>query len=102
MVETKFIVPPRLVMPDTNLKMPVADDPRFRVDDCQLIVPVNPVVSNELHAWVPVTDTTPRPELASNKQSSEAVGTDAPEAPPVVADQFAVVDASQVAVPPTQ
>jgi hypothetical protein len=42
------------------------------------------------------------PELASKNTSSTAVGALAPEAPPEVADQFAVLKLSQVPVPPTQ
>lgn len=44
----------------------------------------------------------PAPELALIKQSSEEVGAEAPEAPPDEADQWVVLDASHVPVPPTQ
>jgi hypothetical protein len=44
----------------------------------------------------------PEPELASKKTASALVGAEAPDAPPVVADQLAVLEASQVPVPPTQ
>lgn len=42
------------------------------------------------------------PEFESNVTSSADVGTDAPPAPPDVADQCVVVAASQVPLPPTQ
>jgi hypothetical protein len=42
------------------------------------------------------------PELASKVAVSALVGAEAPAAPPVVADQFAVELASQVPEPPTQ
>jgi hypothetical protein len=38
----------------------------------------------------------------SNMATSAAVGTEAPDAPPLVADQFVVDVASHVPVPPTQ
>jgi hypothetical protein len=44
----------------------------------------------------------PVPEFASNIAVSAATGADAPAAPPDVVDQFAVLAASQVPVPPTQ
>ena len=102
MVETKLIAPPTLLIAEDNLKSPVDDEPRFSVDPCQLIVPIKPVALNELQATVPVTEATPLPLFASKKQSSAEVGTDAPEAPPDVADHTEVVEPSQVAVPPTQ
>jgi hypothetical protein len=46
--------------------------------------------------------TVPVPEFESNVTASDVVGADAPEAPPDVADQFAVLDAFHVPVPPTQ
>ena len=46
--------------------------------------------------------TTPVPELESKIASSAVVGAEAPLAPPDVADQFVVLLASQVPVPPTQ
>jgi hypothetical protein len=42
------------------------------------------------------------PELASKVTVSTFTGADAPGAPPVVADQFAVLELSQVPEPPTQ
>ena len=41
-------------------------------------------------------------ERVSKVTVSEEVGTEAPPAPPEVADQFVVVEASQFPVPPTQ
>jgi hypothetical protein len=46
--------------------------------------------------------TVPAPEFASNKATSAAPGAEAPPAPPVVADQLAVLVVSQVPEPPTQ
>jgi hypothetical protein len=45
---------------------------------------------------------TPEPDKELKIATSPEVGADAPAAPPVVADQFAVLEASQVPVPPTQ
>ena len=49
-----------------------------------------------------VNVTVPVPEFPSNCGVSPAIGTDAPPAPPDVADQFAVLVLSQLPVPPTQ
>jgi hypothetical protein len=52
-------------------------------------LPVPPIVTVYVAAW-------------SNMATSAAVGTEAPDAPPLVADQFVVDDAFHVPVPPTQ
>lgn len=44
----------------------------------------------------------PVPEFPSKNTASVDVGAEAPEEPPEVADQFAVLTPSQVPVPPTQ
>lgn len=55
------------------------------------------------HTAVAVTVTVAAtPEFASNVAVSALVGAEAPDAPPVVADQFAVLELSQVPEPPTQ
>ena len=46
--------------------------------------------------------TVPVPELASNVTSSDAVGADAPPAPPLLLAQLVVVEVSHVPEPPTQ
>jgi hypothetical protein len=54
-------------------------------------------------ALVPVVTVAPvRPELALKKTSSPVPGTEAPPAPPSLADQFVVEVASHVPEPPTQ
>jgi hypothetical protein len=44
----------------------------------------------------------PVPDAESNITVSAATGAEAPAAPPVVADQLVVLEASQVPLPPTQ
>jgi uncharacterized membrane protein len=67
------------------------------------IVQVAPVVVNDRQGRVlTATVITGEPELASTITASEAVGTEAPPAPPEVADQFAVFVAFQVPLPPRQ
>jgi hypothetical protein len=75
----------------------------------QLIVPVDvnvnalePVVFRLRQLSAPVNVTVPVPERLSNITSSAIVGTDAPPAPPEVADQFVVDVVFQVPVPPRQ
>jgi hypothetical protein len=75
----------------------------------QLIVPVDenvnnpePVVFRLRQLSAPVSVTVPVPERASNITSSAIVGTDAPPAPPEVADQFVVDVVVQEPVPPRQ
>jgi hypothetical protein len=61
-------------------------------------VPVNPVI---VKVWIITLESTvavPAPEFASNKAASEVLGTDAPLAPPEVADQLVVL--LQSPVPP--
>jgi hypothetical protein len=67
-------------------------------------LPTKPVVLNDRQAHTPPAPRliTPPPELPSIRTSSAEVGTEAPPAPPDVADQWVVVAASHVPVPPTQ
>ena len=71
----------------------------------QSIVPVN-APATKLASDNPLTAdatvTVPPPDDASNVTVSPVVGTEAPPAPPVVADQCVVSDASSVPVPKTQ
>jgi hypothetical protein len=71
--------------------------------DVAVNVPVNPVKS-KFKQTIPKPDTVTvfAPELASKKALSADVGTLAPLAPPELADQFAVLEAFQLLVPPTQ
>jgi len=67
------------------------------------IVPVNPEKFRLLQLALTVEIVTvPEPELASKKTLSAEVGTDAPPAPPEVADHLVPAVPSQFAVPPTQ
>lgn len=100
------------VVVDENVIVPEADQvvlativklPR------QLIVPelekVNapdPVQFSDKQFSAPVRVTVPVPEAALKKTSSVAVGTEAPEEPPEVADQLVVEEVFHVPVPPTQ
>jgi hypothetical protein len=64
-----------------------------------------PVYPDHTHRWIVTVAprvTVPVPEFASNKATSAAPGADAPEAPPVVVDQLAVLVVSHVPEPPTQ
>ena len=66
---------------------------------------IQPVTVTDMlrHASAPVIVTVPAtPELELKKTLSAAVGTDAPLAPPDVADHLAVDVVSQVPAPPTQ
>jgi hypothetical protein len=72
-----------------------------------VIVPSRPDAVKSLHtlgefAIVTVNAVTPTFEFASKNTLSDAVGTDAPPAPPDEADQLTVLVASHVPVPRTQ
>jgi hypothetical protein len=73
----------------------------------RVIVPSRPDAVKSLQtlgvfAIVTVNAPVPTFELALKNTLSDAVGTDAPLAPPDDADQLAVLVLSQVPVPPTQ
>jgi hypothetical protein len=77
------------------------------VSEREMAIVVTPIVAlgvnvNVAHVWAVSTVATAlaRPELALNITSSVEIGTDAPEAPPDVADHLAVLD--QLPAPPTQ
>jgi hypothetical protein len=79
------------------------DPPMFSVAFAAVERPtVEPVVSMDRHAVPLAIVHVPAPDEALRKTSSAFVGTDAPPAPPDVADQWVVVVVSQVPVPPTQ
>jgi hypothetical protein len=87
------IVNPDIV--EARMKLPAT------VKDVAAIVPVYPVQVTDLAVPEEIV-TVPPPELALKKTSSAVVGTDAPPAPPDVADQLVVEEAFHVPVPPTQ
>jgi hypothetical protein len=64
--------------------------------------PAYPVHTHRKRETVAPRVTVPAPEFASKLATSAAPGADAPEAPPVVVDQLAVLVVSQVPEPPTQ
>jgi hypothetical protein len=71
-------------------------------DDVPAKVPENPVQLIDFATLDPEIVQVTTPEAALKKTSSAAVGTDAPPAPPDVADHFVPAVPSQFAVPPTQ
>ena len=85
-------------VPVVSVRLPLVAKaaPRLNVRPVWLIVTA-PTVTAPL-----VNVTTPVPELASNCGVSADVGTEAPPAPPDVADQLAVFVLLQVPAPPTQ
>jgi hypothetical protein len=88
----------RLIIPCVNVNAPakVGDPESDRVISALLTVQVEQaaVASAVTVAAVPL--------LLSNVTVSADVGADAPDAPPVVADQLAVLELFQGPVPPTQ
>jgi hypothetical protein len=87
----QVVVADKVILPETVIPV----DPA--------IVQVAPVVVNDRQGLaVPLTVIVGEPELALIITASAAVGTEAPPAPPEVADQFVVVVASQVPLPPRQ
>jgi hypothetical protein len=87
----------KLTAPLVKTKLPVIDKFAPNARSTVLVSIVTPEQADPA-AVVQV----PVPELASKITASEEVGAEAPAAPPVVADQFAVELASQVPEPPTQ
>jgi hypothetical protein len=80
----------------------VFDPLREIVLELKFNVPVNPESPMIVCVTFWTRVTVPPPEFALKKTASTATGTDAPPAPPEVADQLAVFTKSQVPVPPTQ
>ena len=109
-----LIVTPLVVMVlvAAMVKVPVFDHvvvadkvmlPETVIPTVPAIVQVAPVVVRDKHGLaVPLTVITGEPDAASIITASAAVGTEAPPSPPEVADQFVVVAASQVPLPPRQ
>lgn len=93
--------PPKLVtpvlvyvMPETKVKLPeqfICDEP--------VRAPVKPVQSKPAQGATAVIVQVPPALPASKKTASADVGTDAPPAPPLEADQLAVFVVSQLPVP---
>jgi hypothetical protein len=104
-VGIKFIVPVAdQVIPATKVNPPymlivVAEPAKVPAKSPATLVKLK-VAHVIVVAAAVVTVTTP--EFKSNIALSTDVGTDAPLAPPEVADQLAVLVVSHVAVPPTQ
>jgi hypothetical protein len=65
-----------------------------------LIIPAD--TAKDKQAKVPDVDIFGLPDKVSTITASAMVGTEAPPAPPLDVDQFVVLDASQVPLPPTQ
>jgi hypothetical protein len=86
-------------VPDDNVKAPVLVN---AAPNCKIILPPNDAVIAPQFGVVAFVVTVPAPESASKVTVSAVVGTEAPPAPPVVADQFAVLVELHVPVPPTQ
>jgi len=85
------VVEDRVMLPETVIPVVPA------------IVQVAPVVVKLKQGLaVPLVVMVGEPELASTITASAAVGTDAPPEPPEEVDQFVVVEASHVPVPPRQ
>jgi hypothetical protein len=81
----------------SNVKPPMAT----AVVPANVTVPAVFVMANAVRLPVPL-NVTVYVAAWSNMATSAAVGTEAPDAPPLVADQFVVDVASHVPVPPTQ
>jgi hypothetical protein len=89
-VALHVVVADRVMLPET-VKVPV-----------ESIVQVAPVVVRDWQTNTPVNVIVGEPDAAFTITASAAVGTEAPPAPPEVADQFVVELVSQVPDPPTQ
>jgi hypothetical protein len=76
--------------------------PATEIAAVPVIVPVNPVQLIDLAPVFPAAIVTVPVELELKKTSSAVVGTEAPPAPPDVADHLVPAVPSQFAVPPTQ
>lgn len=98
-VASRFIVPVcEKVIPATRVTLP---ETLIKADPA--IVPVNPVQLIDRAVPPPVaTVTVTVPDAALKNTASADVGTDAPPAPPEVADHLVPTVESQLAVPPTQ
>lgn len=97
----------KLIVDDPNVSVLVPVPEKLKKVSpmvCPLVsnVPVKLPPDISLTVTAVVTVTVPPPELASKVTSSADPGTDAPPAPPEVADQCVVSEASQFPVPPTQ
>ena len=86
-------------VPDVILKTPVLVN---AAPNCKIIMPPDDAVIAPQLGVVASVVTVPVPESELKVTVSAVVGTEAPPAPPVVADQFVVLLELHVPVPPTQ
>lgn len=86
-------------VPDDNVKAPVLVN---AAPNCKIIMPADDAVIAPQLGVVASVVTVPVPESELKVTVSAVVGTEAPPAPPVVADQFVVLLELHVPVPPTQ
>jgi len=95
------VLPLRFIAPVVSVKVPAEVQSVGLPDRDRTMSDLLTVVLDEAAVDATVT-VAAVPELESKVAVSAVVGADAPDAPPVVADQFAVLELSQVPEPPTQ